>query len=89
MLFRSQEGDLFIASVNEKTAFFFDAFWGTGDLLPSCIRDDTVGAKLIAAANDRDKGFDGVVPFSDEIVEILFKLVIGADCGTSGCEDLV
>ena len=72
----AEEGQFFVALVDEFFTLLDDAFRGTRDLLASGVRDDAVGAEFIAAPNDRYIGFDFVVPFCDEIIEIFFKSVV-------------
>ena len=51
----AEQGDLFIALIDELFALFDDAFWGAGDFLAAGIGDDAIGAEFIAAADDRDE----------------------------------
>src|SRR5579862_2302556 len=64
----SQEGNFFVALMDEACAFFHDAFRGTGNLLTSSIGHYAIGTKLVAAADDRDKGLDGIIALGDQII---------------------
>ena len=61
----TKESDLFIPLIDKPLAFFYDAFRGSRDLSAAGIGDDAIGAKLIAAADNRDKCFDRIVSFSN------------------------
>ena len=73
----AEKGDLLVALVDEHFALIDDRFGRAGDLLSPGIGDDAIGAEFVAAPDDRDVGFDFVVSFGDEVVEVLFKSVVG------------
>ncbi len=73
----AEESDLFIPLFDEFRGILRRCFRGGGNLLAARIGDDAIGAEFIAAADDRDIGFDLVVPLGDQIIEIFFELIVG------------
>src|SRR3989344_2597722 len=71
-----QQGQFLISALDEFFTFCLNALWWARNLLSARIRDNAIGAKLIASPNDRYMGFDCVIPRSDEVIEVFFKSIV-------------
>ena len=84
---------LAVALINEEAALGHDIVGRPRDLRTTCVGDDAVGAVLVAAADDRDAGRDGVIPLGSLIIELAVKRIVGPDdAGPRGknlIEDLI
>ena len=74
-----KKGDLFVALISEMEGLFKNALRRTGDLFSPGMGDDALGAGFVAAPDDRDVGFDAVISFGDEVVEIFTKTAVYAN----------